>query len=116
MNSTEADFKEGVLIQEALRLLSQRWVSSGDIEALPAKMGVKGEALLSVKIFILNQLLEIYRKVPDCYFKEEDHRANLLEAVQEALDDLIEEEEESYENGGDDEDEDDDDIDLDFNF
>lgn len=113
MNSKATEFKEGVLVQEALRLLNQRWVSSGDIEALPSKMGIKGEALLSVKIFILNQLLEIYRKVPDRYFKEEDHRANLLEAVQEALDDLIEEEESAYDEAPDDED---DDIDLDFNF
>jgi len=111
MNSKTAEFKEGILIQEAIRLLNQRWVSSGDIEGVPAKMGLKNNELLSVKIFILNQLLEIYRKTPDRYFKEDDHRMNLLEAVQEALDDLIEEEE-SCEEGEDDED----DIDLDFNF
>ncbi len=109
--SAMAEFKKGVLIKEALRLLNQRWVSAGDIEGVPNKMGINNSDLLSVKIFVINQLLELYRKIPDRYFKEEDHRANLLEATQEALDDLIEEEEEAYND-----DDDDDDADLDFNF
>ena len=112
MSSGQVNFKEGVLIHEALRLLGQRWVSSGDIEGIPGKMGVEKADLLSVRIFIVNQLLELYRKVPDMYFNDNDHRNNLLEAVQEALDDLIEEEEAQY----DDEDSDSDDVDIDFNF
>lgn len=117
--SAKAEFKQGVLIDEALRLLSLRWVSAADIEHLPQKIGIARNNLLPVKIVIVNQLLELYRKVPDRYFKEEDHRENLLEAVQEALDDLIEEEEEEYEkkhNGQKDADDDDLDIDLDFDL
>ncbi|MCY4178318.1 MAG: TyeA family type III secretion system gatekeeper subunit [Endozoicomonadaceae bacterium] len=118
--SGKAEFKKGVLIEETLRLLSLRWVAATDIEKLPQKMGITQSKLLPVKIIILNQLLELYRKVPDRYFKEEDHRSNLLEAVQEALDDLIAEEEEAYEEGdvededADDSDLDDDDLDFDF--
>ncbi len=106
--------KEGVIAQEVLKLLDQRWVSVADTEVIPGKMGVP-EDLLAIRIYVLNQVLEAYRKIPDQYFKESDHRENVLEAVQEALDDLIEQEEaEEMGEEFDDEDEDDDDLDFDF--
>ncbi len=109
------NLKEGVIAQEVLKLLDQRWVSVADTEVIPEKMGVP-EDLLAIRIYVLNQVLEAYRKIPDQYFKESDHRENVLEAVQEALDDLIEQEEaEEIGDDYDDEDEDDDD-DLDFDF
>ena len=104
--------KEGVLTEEILRLLNQRWISANDVEGIPAKMGVPVDSL-GVKIFVLNQILETYRKIPDQYFKEPEHRENILEACQEALDDVIEEEEE--EEAFEDED-DDDDFDMDFDI
>ncbi len=108
---TEPAITKGVLVEEILRLLNQRWISATDIEGIPGKMGVPGDNL-GVKIFVLNQILETYRKVPDQYFKDPEHRENILEAVQEALDDLIEEEEEEEEY----DDDDDDDFEMDFDI
>ncbi|CAM3537914.1 TyeA family type III secretion system gatekeeper subunit [Parendozoicomonas haliclonae] len=106
----EAEIKKGVLIEEVLRLLNQRWISASDVEGIPDKMGVQDD--LSIKIFVLNQVLETFRKIPDQYFKEAEHRENILEASQEALDDLIEqEEEEEFED-----EDDDDDFDMDFDI
>lgn len=104
--------KEGVIVQEVLKLLGQRWVAVTDADAITKKMGVP-DSLLTVRIYILNQVLETYRKIPDQYFNEVDHRENLLEAIQEALDDLIEEEEEEADEY-DDDDDDDDDMEFDF--
>ena len=98
--SVKDEIKQGELIQETLRILGQRWVSSSDIEAIPNRVGLQGDDVISVKIFVVNQLLEIYRSVSDRYFKEQDHRESLMETVQEALDDLIEEEENSYDEEG----------------
>ena len=98
--------KQGVLIEEVLRLLNQRWISANDVEGIPEKMGLTSDDL-GVKIFALNQVLETYKKIPEQYFKETEHRENILEASQEALDDLIEQEEEE---------EFDDDDDFDMNF
>ena len=111
----DIEIRKGVMVEEVLRLLNQRWISATDIEGIPGKMGIPDDSL-AVKIFVLNQVLETYRKVPDQYFKEIEHRENILEAAQEALDDVIEqeEEEESYE---DDEDEESDDgFDMDFDI
>ena len=105
------EIKQGVLIEEVLRLLNQRWVSASDMESIPGKMGVPDDNL-AVQIFVLNQILETYRKVPDQYFKEADHRENILEAAQEALDDLIEQEEEEESE----EDDEDDDFEMDFDI
>ena len=107
----DGSIQEGILVEEVLRLLGQRWVSAADVEGIPGKMGVPNDNL-GVKIFVLNQVLETYRKIPDQYFKEMEHRENILEAAQEALDDVIEEEEE--EEGF--EDEDDGDFDMDFDI
>ncbi|MCL6270561.1 TyeA family type III secretion system gatekeeper subunit [Sansalvadorimonas sp. 2012CJ34-2] len=108
----EAPIKQGVLVEEILRLLNQRWISATDIEGISGKMGVPGDNL-EVRIFVTNQVLEMYRKIPDQYFKDDEHRENILESAQEALDDLIEqeEEEEGFEN-----DEDDDDFEMDFDI
>ncbi|MTI14153.1 TyeA family type III secretion system gatekeeper subunit [Sansalvadorimonas verongulae] len=114
MNSSLMDnspIQKGVLIEEVLRLLNQRWISANDIESIPGKLGVPVDNL-GTKIFVLNQVLETYRKIPDQYFKEPEHRENILEACQEALDDVIEEEEEEEAF----EDEDDDDFDMDFDI
>ncbi len=106
----ESIVKEGALVEEVLRLLNQRWISANDIEGILEKMGL-GSSDLGIKIFVLNQILETYRKIPDQYFKEAEHRENILEASQEALDDFIEqEEEEEFE------DDDDDDFDMDFDI
>ena len=102
--------KQGVLVEEVLRLLNQRWISANDVEGIPEKMGVAGNDL-DIKIFILNQVLETYKKIPEQYFKESEHRDNILEATQEALDDLIEQEEEDEFD-----DDDDDDFDISFDF
>ncbi|MCK5893911.1 MAG: TyeA family type III secretion system gatekeeper subunit [Endozoicomonadaceae bacterium] len=102
---------EGVIFQEVLRLLDQRWVAVSDVDAITRKMGVPNN-FLSIRIYILNQVMEAYRRIPEQYFNETDHRDNLMEAVQEALDDLIEEEEEEEEE----EDDDDDDDDMEFDF
>ncbi len=106
----DVEVEPGVLLGEVLRLLNQRWVSASDVENVPNKMGVPDDNL-AVKIFVINQILETYRKVPEQYFKEIEHRENILEAAQEALDDVIEqeEEEEGYE-----EDENDDGMDFDI--
>ncbi len=105
----EAMIKEGALVEEVLRLLNQRWISASDIESILEKMGL-GTSDVGIKIFVLNQILETYRKIPDQYFKEAEHRENILEASQEALDDLIEqEEEEEFED-------DEDDFDMDFDI
>lgn len=108
--------KEGVIAQEVMKLLDQRWVSVSDTETIPKKMGVP-EDLLTIRIYVLNQVLEAYRSIPDQYFKESDHRENILDVVQEALDDLIEQEEEEEneeEFSYDDDDDDDDDLEFDF--
>ena len=101
--------KKGVLVQEILRLLNQRWISANDVEGIPEKMGITGHDL-GVKIFILNQVLDTYKKIPERYFKDSEHRENILETTQEALDDLIEEEEE----GGDFNDDNDSDLSFDL--
>ena len=110
-NGPLSHIKQGVLVEEVLRLLNQRWISATDVEGIPGKMGVPDDNL-GVKIFVLNQILETYRKIPDQYYKEAEHRENILEACQEALDDVIEEEEEEEAL----EDEDDDDFDMDFDI
>ena len=111
------EIQEGVLIVETFRLLNQRWISAGDIERIPEKTGIKNDTLLDIKIFIVNQSLELYRGIPDRYFKDDDHRINILESAQEALDDLIAEEEAGYDSEYEtDENHDDSDDDLDFDF
>lgn len=99
----ESSVKKGVLVAEILGLLNQRWVSSSDIEGIPEKMGIPAENL-AIRIFILNHVLESFRKIPEQYFKEDEHRENIIEAVQEALDDLIEDEEQEENDLEDDED------------
>ncbi|MCY4472648.1 MAG: TyeA family type III secretion system gatekeeper subunit [Kistimonas sp.] len=106
----EPSVKKGVLVAEILGLLNQRWVSSSDVETIPEKMGIPADKL-AIKIFILNHVLEAFRKVPEQYFKEDEHRENILESVQEALDDLIEDEEQEESD-----DEDEDDIGMDFDI
>ncbi len=107
----DSEIKQGVLIKEILQLLSQRWISASDVESIPEKMGVSDDDL-GIKIFVLNQVLEAYRKIPDQYFKEAEHRENILEASQEALDDLIEQEEREELDEFDEDDDYDDDFDI----
>ena len=63
----ESTIKQGVLIEEVLRLLNQRWVSANDLETIPGKMGVETNDL-GIKIFVLNQVLETYQKNPGAIF------------------------------------------------
>jgi len=107
--------KEGVIATEVLRILDLPWVSVADTEIITTKMGIPDE-LLGVRIYALNQILETYKKIPDQYYKENDHRVNVFEAVQEALDDVIEQEEAEEDDYENDDEQDDDDIDLDFDF
>ncbi len=106
--------KPGVLIEEVLKLLDKTWVSSVDIEQILSQTlpNALDENFLTKKIIVANQMLNIYRKTPDIYFNENNQRENILEAIQEALDDLINEEESL----GEEEIEDEDDSGLDFNF
>ena len=77
--------KQGVLVEEVLQLLNQRWISADDVDSIPEKIGVT-EQELNISIFLLNQIRETYKKIPEQYFKESEHRDNILEATQEALD------------------------------
>ena len=97
-----------ILSNELFNLLEQRWVSSSDIEKITQLMKIDEEDI-HIKIFILNQVMELIRIIPDSYFKEESHRQNILESTQDVLDEFIEIEESE----GEDEEIDDD---LDFEF
>ncbi|MBE8215837.1 MAG: TyeA family type III secretion system gatekeeper subunit [Endozoicomonadaceae bacterium] len=104
--------KEGVLIEEIFQLLDKKWVSSVDIEQIlnQSVPDMPETDVLTEKIIITNQLLTICRKIPDNYFNEKTQRENILEAIQDTLDELINEEENLSIESIHDED------DLDFNF
>ena len=84
--------KQGALVEEVLQLLNQRWICADDVDSIPEKIGVT-EQELNISIFLLNQIRETYKKIPEQYFKESEHRDNILEATQEALDKYIVKEE-----------------------
>ncbi len=74
------------------KILDQRWVGSSDIEKILFDFNLPEEQL-GAKIYLINQVLNLVRAIPDPFFKDNSHRENIFEVLQDTLDDLIDQEE-----------------------
>lgn len=92
-----------VILLRLLDLAEQSWVSAADINKIAGEAQLRLPSL-EAEIYYLRELADITRAMPLRVFKEMDQRERLIDAVQEALDDAIQREEEllaeEEENGG----------------
>ena len=79
------------LTREVIRLTSERWVSASRFNSLATQMGV---ADLDQQIAFFTGLKGILKELPVKIFPDPDTREALMKALQGALDEAIEREEE----------------------
>ena len=82
------------IILEVLPLKDQRWIDPKKITGLADQLGYDD---IEAKIYFLRELTSIFRRLPIKIYESDDDRLRLLEALQEALDAAIDEEEEMLE-------------------
>ncbi|WP_163834327.1 TyeA family type III secretion system gatekeeper subunit [Spartinivicinus ruber] len=84
MYNKEQFFKDLLVLQD------KSWVRASDIDKFVSALNLQdSEAIIG----FLQQFKQLVREIPVEAFNDVDHRFNLLEAVQEALDIAIEKEE-----------------------
>jgi type III secretion protein W len=81
------------LMRSVLKLKEERWLRADQISALGHEMGLNDDEIDSV-IYFLREFKDLVRRVPLKAYQNPGNREKLLDAVQEALDDAIEREEE----------------------
>ena len=79
------------LTREVIRLTSERWVNSSRFSALALQLGVHDNAM---QIAFYTGLKGMIRELPQKIFADPETRDALLKALQGALDDAIDREEE----------------------
>lgn len=79
------------LMSDVIALVEQRWVGSAEIWNLVNAMEL---ASTERKISFLRELHKLIRHIPIDVFNDEEQRQNLIQAVQKALDEAIDLEEE----------------------
>lgn len=84
------------LIQSLLALAEKSWITGADVETLLRPMRV-GE--IEAEIYLLRELTDIARAIPLKLFADLEQRERLIDALQEALDDAVNREEQALEEG-----------------
>ena len=79
------------LMSDVIALVEQRWVGSAEIWPLVNAMEL---ASTERKISFFRELHKLIRHIPIDVFNDEEQRQNLIQAVQKALDEAIDLEEE----------------------
>ena len=79
------------LMSDVIALVEQRWVGSAEIWNLVNAMAL---ASTERKISFFRELHKLIRHIPIDVFNDEEQRQNLIQAVQKALDEAIDLEEE----------------------
>ncbi|EKO3785064.1 TyeA family type III secretion system gatekeeper subunit [Vibrio harveyi] len=79
------------LMSDVIALVEQRWVGSEDIWNLANAMELESTER---KISFFRELHKLVRHIPIDVFNDEEQRQNLIQAVQKALDEAIDLEEE----------------------
>ncbi|WP_325894649.1 TyeA family type III secretion system gatekeeper subunit [Grimontia sp. NTOU-MAR1] len=79
------------LMSDIIALVEQRWVGSAEIWNLANTMEL---ASTERKISFFRELHKLVRHIPIVVFNDEEQRQNLIQAVQKALDEAIDFEEE----------------------
>ena len=79
------------LMSDIISLVEQRWVGSSEIWNLVNSMNLES---IERKISFFRELHKLVRHIPIDVFTDEEQRQNLIQAVQKALDEAIDLEEE----------------------
>ncbi|ENQ8700926.1 TyeA family type III secretion system gatekeeper subunit [Vibrio harveyi] len=79
------------LMSDVIALVEQRWVGSEEIWNLANAMELESTER---KISFFRELHKLVRHIPIDVFNDEEQRQNLIQAVQKALDEVIDLEEE----------------------
>ena len=79
------------LMSDVIALVEQRWVGSAEIWNLVNSMNLES---IERKISFFRELHKLVRHIPIDVFTDEEQRQNLIQAVQKALDEAIDLEEE----------------------
>ncbi|EPO5779399.1 TyeA family type III secretion system gatekeeper subunit [Vibrio harveyi] len=79
------------LMSDVIALVEQRWVGSEEISNLANAMELESTER---KISFFRELHKLVRHIPIDVFNDEEQRQNLIQAVQKALDEAIDLEEE----------------------
>lgn len=79
------------LMSDIINLIEQRWVGSEEIWSLVDSMDLGSSER---KISFLRELHNLVRHIPIDVFNDQEQRQNLIQAVQTALDEAIDKEEE----------------------
>ncbi|MCR9364263.1 TyeA family type III secretion system gatekeeper subunit [Vibrio antiquarius] len=83
------------LMADVIALVEQRWVSSDEIWKVANAMEL---TVVQQKIDFFREFHKLIRAIPIDVFADEEQRQNLIQAVQKALDEAIDiEEEEAWE-------------------
>jgi type III secretion protein W len=83
--------KADELVGGLLILTEKNWLVRADIEALLKLLRVGND--LEAEIYVLRELTEIARAMPLKLFSDLESRERLIDAIQEALDDAVDREE-----------------------
>mgnify|MGYP005676194707 FL=1 len=79
------------LMSDVISLVEQRWVGTSEIWNLVNSMNLES---IERKISFFRELHKLVRHIPIDVFTDEEQRQNLIQAVQKALDEAIDLEEE----------------------
>ncbi|MGI3022426.1 TyeA family type III secretion system gatekeeper subunit [Vibrio alginolyticus] len=82
------------LMADVIALVEQRWVSSDEIWKVANAMELTA---VEQKIDFFREFHKLVRAIPIDVFADEEQRQNLIQAVQKALDEAIDIEEEAWE-------------------
>ena len=79
------------LMSDVLSLKTQRWLDGSKVTSM-----IRGYNIYDheAKIYLLRELLTLVRRLPLKVFDDEEVRLRMMQAIQEALDTAIDEEEE----------------------
>lgn len=79
------------LMQQVLPLLEERWLDGPRITKIVDRQKIRGD---EARIYFLRELLGIVRRIPLKVYQDDESRGRLIDAIQQALDTAIDEEEE----------------------
>ena len=85
------------LVQSLLALGEKSWITGSDIETLLRPLRVSE---VEAEIYLLRELTDIARLIPLKLFTDLEQRERLIDALQEALDDAVNREEQALEEDG----------------
>ncbi|AIW14374.1 TyeA family type III secretion system gatekeeper subunit [Vibrio tubiashii] len=84
-------YQDSDLMADIIALVEQRWVGAEAVWKLAESMGL---ILVEQKIGFFRELHKLVRHIPVDVFADDEQRQNLIRAVQTALDEAVDKEEE----------------------